>query len=126
MDNKQNMEKIKPNEVLNKYFEMRDNTHVVHLQTDSYSQHKTLNKFYDNIVDLADEFAEQYQGITGERIANVGNIKMYEGVKIDTYLKDCKGVIEKYHSECELITVKLVLESTLTLINSTLYLLKLN
>jgi hypothetical protein len=36
-----------------------------HLQTMSLAQHKTLNDFYEEIVDLADEFAETYQGIFG-------------------------------------------------------------
>ena len=43
-------------------FLARDVTHSVHLNTRSYSKHKALQKFYDNIIDLADGFAEAYQG----------------------------------------------------------------
>lgn len=36
--------------------------HQLHLKTTSYAQHKALNEFYDEIVGLADSFAEGYQG----------------------------------------------------------------
>jgi DNA-binding ferritin-like protein len=43
-------------------FLARDVTHSVHLNTRSYAKHKALQKFYENIIDLADSFAEAYQG----------------------------------------------------------------
>ena len=46
-------------------FLARDVAHSVHLNTRSYSKHKALGKFYDEIVDLADKFAEAYQGKHG-------------------------------------------------------------
>jgi len=46
-------------------FLARDVAHSVHLNTRSYSKHKALGKFYDQIVDLADKFAEAYQGKHG-------------------------------------------------------------
>jgi hypothetical protein len=46
-------------------FLARDVTHSVHLNTRSYAKHKALQKFYENIVDLADTFAEMYQGRHG-------------------------------------------------------------
>lgn len=46
-------------------FLARDVTHSVHLNTRSYSKHKALQKFYDNIIDRADTFAEAYQGRHG-------------------------------------------------------------
>lgn len=47
------------------FFLARDVTHSVHLNTRSYSKHKALQKFYENIIDLADNFAETYQGRYG-------------------------------------------------------------
>ena len=47
------------------FFLARDVTHSVHLNTRSYSKHKALQKFYENIIDLADSFAETYQGRYG-------------------------------------------------------------
>ena len=46
-------------------FLARDVTHSVHLNTRSYSKHKALQKFYESIIDLADSFAEAYQGRHG-------------------------------------------------------------
>lgn len=46
-------------------FLARDVTHSVHLNTRSYAKHKALQKFYENIVDLADGLAEAYQGRHG-------------------------------------------------------------
>jgi len=38
------------------------NAHMLHLQADSYADHMALGSFYEDIVDLADSFAEAYQG----------------------------------------------------------------
>jgi hypothetical protein len=46
-------------------FLARDVTHSAHLNTRSYSKHKALQKFYENIIDRADAFAEAYQGRKG-------------------------------------------------------------
>jgi DNA-binding ferritin-like protein len=46
-------------------FLARDVTHSVHLNTRSYSKHKALQRFYENIIELADNFAEAYQGRHG-------------------------------------------------------------
>lgn len=51
-------------------FLARDLTHREHLKTTSYAKHIALNEFYDSIVDLADTFAETYQGMKGI-IANI-------------------------------------------------------
>ena len=46
-------------------FLARDVAHSVHLNTRSYAKHQALNGFYDEVVDLADKFAEAYQGKYG-------------------------------------------------------------
>jgi DNA-binding ferritin-like protein len=46
-------------------FLSRDVAHRVHLATRSYSKHKALDKFYHDIVEAADTFAETYQGCYG-------------------------------------------------------------
>jgi Family of unknown function (DUF5856) len=43
-------------------FLSRTVAHQLHLKTNSYAQHVALNVFYDEIVDLADGIAEQWQG----------------------------------------------------------------
>ena len=46
-------------------FLARDVSHSVHLNTRSFAKHKALGSFYDKVVDLADDFAEAYQGRHG-------------------------------------------------------------
>jgi hypothetical protein len=41
------------------------NTHILHLSTTSYSTHKALQNFYENIGDLVDGFVEAFQGKYG-------------------------------------------------------------
>lgn len=43
-------------------FHARTAAHVLHLTTHSYAAHKALNKFYDDIIPLADDIAEQMNG----------------------------------------------------------------
>lgn len=114
-----------PNKFLNKLFEVQVTTHVMHLQTTNYNDHKVLGEFYEAMLGFSDEFAEQYQSNMGEIITQVGSIEVREASQPISYIEDFKTILEEVHSECELITVKLVLESILTCVNKTLYLLKL-
>lgn len=43
-------------------FLARELTHRAHLKTRSYAEHVTLEAFYDQVVELADGFAESWQG----------------------------------------------------------------
>lgn len=55
-------------------------THYLHLNTASYAAHKALGHYYENIVGLADKFAEAYQGHNG--IIPLGDYP--EGFKVQT------------------------------------------
>jgi hypothetical protein len=49
-------------ELVGMLFLAREIAHRIHLKTISFAEHKTLNEFYEAIVPLADDFAQQYQG----------------------------------------------------------------
>lgn len=51
--------------LLGTLMQSRNQSHIYHLQTDSYAAHKALNKYYEDIVDKIDTLAEQYQGKYG-------------------------------------------------------------
>lgn len=75
-------------------FLARDVAHSVHLNTRSYAKHMALNTFYDEIVDLADGFAEAYQG----RHGLMGPITLHSAKKssnIVEFLQDQLAEIEK-------------------------------
>ena len=43
----------------------REQAHVFHLKTNSYAQHKALEKYYEGIVPLLDDWSEAYMGKYG-------------------------------------------------------------
>ena len=43
----------------------RNQAHIYHLQSQSYAQHKALDTYYNDIVDLIDAYAEMAQGRYG-------------------------------------------------------------
>jgi hypothetical protein len=49
-------------ELVGMLFGARNLAHTIHLKTSSFAEHKTLEEFYSNIVGLADNFAQQFQG----------------------------------------------------------------
>jgi hypothetical protein len=79
-------------------FLARDVAHSVHLNTRSFSKHSALNEFYDDIVELADKFAEAYQG----RHGLIGPISLLSAKKtgnITEFLEDSLLEIEKCRYE---------------------------
>ena len=56
---------MKANDFVGMLFLARDVAHSVHLNTRSFSKHMALKTFYDEIIELADGFAEAYQGRHG-------------------------------------------------------------
>jgi len=87
-----------PADLVGTLFLARDVTHSVHLNTRSYSKHKALRGFYDNIVDLADKFAEAYQG----RHGLIGPISLMSAKKTNNvieFLTDSMSEIEKCRYE---------------------------
>ena len=44
---------------------MRNAAHLAHFSTKSYSEHKALGKFYDDLIDKIDSIVEAYQGYYG-------------------------------------------------------------
>lgn len=75
-------------------FLARDVAHSVHLNTRSYSKHVALNTFYDEIVDLADKFAEVYQGKHG-LIGPISLMSARKTTNILDFLQDQVDEIEK-------------------------------
>lgn len=117
---------MEANKIVNLLFEIKVNSHIVHLQTDSMSEHKTLQCLYEDIEPLLDEYVERYTGITGKVISGVKNIQVKEGVKMDTYLKECAKTFEEYIENCEHKLLGSVIEDVNKLIYKTIYLLRMN
>ena len=107
-------------------FLARDVAHSVHLNTRSFSKHMALNAFYDEVVDLADKFAEAYQG----RHGMIGPITLMSAKKtgnILEFLQDSLADIEKMRYEvCDKSDSPLqnIIDEIVGLFLSTIYKLK--
>ena len=107
-------------------FLARDVAHSVHLNTRSFAKHSALNSFYDDVVELADKFAEAYQG----RHGLIGPISLMSAKKtgnIVEFLEDSLADIEKMRYEvCEKSDTALqnIVDEIVGLYLSTLYKLK--
>lgn len=107
-------------------FLARDVTHSVHLNTRSYAKHKALRHFYNNIVELADKFAEAYQG----RHGLIGPITLMSAKKttdVIEFLKDSLADIEEMrYKVCEKYDTPLqnIIDEIVGQYLSTLYKLK--
>jgi hypothetical protein len=51
-----------PGKFIGMLFQSRDMMHIQHLQTTSFAEHKALNGYYDELLDLTDKFTEVYFG----------------------------------------------------------------
>lgn len=80
-------------ETICRLFHARTAAHMAHLQTTSFAQHKALDDFYSGIVDLADSFAETYQGIFG-LIASYPDCGMPSGKPVE-WIDGLRNWLEK-------------------------------
>lgn len=72
-------------------FLARDVAHSVHLNTRSYAKHVALNVFYDEIIELADNFAEAYQG----RYGLIGPISLQSAKKTSNIIDFLQGQVDE-------------------------------
>ena len=100
---------MKANEFVGHLFLARDVAHSAHLGTTSYAEHKALQKFYEGIIPLADDFAEAYQG----RHGLIGPIALASAQKSNNVL----DFLEKELKELEEMRYKVVSKDDATLQN---------
>lgn len=117
---------VKPADFVGYLFLARDVTHSVHLNTRSYAKHKALNSFYDGVVDLADKFAEAYQG----RHGLIGPITLQSAKRtgnVVEFLEDQRAELEKCRYEvCDKTDTPIqnIIDEIIGLYLSTIYKLK--
>ena len=113
-------------EMISLLLHSRTQTHTLHLQTDSFSEHMALNGYYDGIVDLVDGLVESFQGKYGI----IGGYTSYdiEGYKSTEatikYLQGLCGKVEGLRDCCEDSYIQNQIDTVCELINSTLYKLR--
>ena len=114
------------NNLIAKLFEVRQVSHQVHLQTDSYAAHKALNNFYDNLLELTDSLIETFQGQYGivEKY-EIKNLNIDKG-EIVNYLEESVKIVMVGHKAFSENDTHLhnILDEIVGLFYSTLYKLK--
>lgn len=107
-------------------FLARDVAHSVHLNTRSYAKHVALNSFYDGVVDLADKFAEAYQGKYGL----IGPIALMSAKKNNNIIEFLEGQVDELTEmrykvvDKECTPLQNIIDEIMGLYYSTLYKLK--
>lgn len=104
----------------------RNQAHVFHLSTNSYAKHKALQKYYEKIEGLFDNYAEGYMGkygrlnpikINGRYLTNSAKTREYFGKLLqrikslklpkDTYLENIKDeIIQLIRKTMYMLTLK--------------------
>ena len=107
-------------------FLARDVAHSAHLNTRSYAKHVALNTFYDEIIELADKFAEAYQGKYGL----IGPISLMSAKKTSNIVEFLEGQVDDLEEmrykvvDKECTPLQNIIDEIFGLYYSTLYKLK--
>lgn len=113
-------------EMISLLLHSRNQVHILHLQTKSYAEHKALNEYYDEIVDLVDGLVESYQGkydiLKGYKSYDIQEYKSTESTI--KYLKDLCDKVTKLRKCCDDSYIQNQIDNVCELINSTLYKLR--
>lgn len=84
-------------QLISRVFYARNLAHFEHWRTKSYSQHKALGSFYDDVIDALDSLVEAYQGA----FELVGNIPAPKDIPSDCLkcLEADAEWIEEHHEK---------------------------
>jgi len=100
--------------------------HTLHLQTESYSEHKALQNYYEGIDGIVDGLVESFQGKYGI-IKGYKSMDLQEWKSTEDTVKYMKGLCEKVielRDCCEDSYIQNQIDTVCELINSTLYKLR--
>lgn len=113
-------------QLVSKLLHSRNQTHIFHLQTKSFAEHKALNDYYDGVLDLFDSLVESYQGKHGitsnYKCDGFENYK--SGEQVINYLKKLDSDIDTLRKSVKESYLQNQIDTIQELINSTLYKLR--
>lgn len=98
-------------------------THFMHWSTSSFANHKALGKYYEQIIELADRYAEAYMG-RYEQLKKFPE-EFHTAKEPVKYLESMKDFVEEARKELPQDTeLQNIIDEIADLINSTLYKLR--
>lgn len=111
-------------ELIKRIFTTRDCAHMTHWQTNSYAEHQALSKFYNDVIDLLDDFVEVYQG-NFEKVDNLSYLDTIEDKILKQLENDIKWMEKNYNKLTYSITpLKNILDEILACYLKTIYKLR--
>ena len=97
-------------------------THFMHLQTDSYAEHKALGHYYEDIVEAVDSLAEAIQGCYQEKIMDYPNMFANVNATPQEYLATLKDFVANNRVDMpQESNIQNEIDNIATLIDNTLY-----
>lgn len=103
----------------------RTQAHILHLNTESFAQHKALEDYYSGIVDLIDTLVETYQGTMGIKISGYKQVSLLETANPLTYFLTLQASLPKYRPTLQGRTHLLnIADEIQALVDQTVYKLK--
>jgi hypothetical protein len=106
-------------------FASRTQAHIFHLQTTSYAAHKALNEYYDEIVDLADSYAETCQGRHDIIRGYTPTTQIFEDDSVVKYFTGLQKFIDSIRVELPQDSdLNNIVDEISDLVNATIYKLK--
>jgi hypothetical protein len=98
-------------------------THFMHWSTDSFAKHMALGEYYDQIIELADQYAEAYMG-RYEQLKKFPE-EFHSAKEPVKYLESMKEFVEEARKELPQDTeLQNIIDEIADLINSTLFKLR--
>ena len=101
----------------------RDYAHLAHWKTGSYADHKALDTFYTELLELTDELAEAAQGVYGKLNVSMSGMKENVSDPIAVLQKHVKKV-EMLADGCEGRAINAIVDQIAQLYLETIYKLK--
>jgi Family of unknown function (DUF5856) len=104
----------------------REQAHIFHLKTNSYAQHKALQKYYEKIVPLLDDWAEAYMGKYGRlRRVSINKRFIQNPARAKDYFKSLLARVKAINLPKGDTYLKNIQDEIVGLIRKTLYMLSL-
>ena len=102
-------------------FELEMNLHIAHLQTQSYAEHKALDKAYTGVKDFRDGYAELCQK---DEILKGYTAPVVREVSGSIIIRNAIGIVQRYRTTLTESHFQNEVDTLLTLLDTTLYKLK--
>ena len=108
--------------LVQKMFEARQVAHNCHLKSKNFAEHKALNSFYDDLLELVDSFVETYQGQHG--LIGDCNFTVESVANATEYLEDCARLFSVGRESLKDPHLQNIMDEVIALTYRTIYKLK--